>query len=130
MVRKATMKATKKRRPRKVKAASGFDYRVPICNTCGKSHFGPCLDRNFETRTSFALGPLGVEITIRGFQNAQAVEVHAFLSWSDAIEFRDAISNGLEQIRQGKNPGEKEPEAETRYLGMAKVKPEGGQAYD
>lgn len=102
------MKATKKRRPRRGKAlvAAGGFYGIPTCNTCDRPHFGPCMDKNFETRTSFTLGPLGVGIHIHGYEHGKPHLVEAFLSWNDAIEWRDAISTGLEQIRLGKSPGD------------------------
>lgn len=141
MARKATMKAAKTRRPRKAKTMKVYlqgdpnDVYRPLCNTCNRHHYGPCMDKNFETRTSFAIGPLGIGIQIHGHEMARPVYVEAFLSWTDAAQFRDAISEGLQNIVRGKSPGLKESElaakqAEPRYLGLPKVKPEGGQEYD
>lgn len=125
MARKATMRATKKRRPQrdKIVVDTGF-YGTPTCNTCDRLHFGPCMDKNFETRTSFTLGPLGVGIQISGYEHGKPHYVEAFLSWNDAAEWRDAISRGIDNIRLGKNPGERQA-PENRGLGPATLKGEG-----
>lgn len=141
MARKATMKAAKTRRPRKAKTMKVYlqgdpnDVYRPLCNTCNRHHYGPCMDKNFETRTSFAIGPLGIGIQIHGHEMARPVYVEAFLSWNDAAQFRDTISEGLARIVRGKHPAETDPkaaanQAEPRYLGLAKIKQEGQPDYD